>query len=177
MRATLHRQLLRIFGKLPHRVRRIIVRFGTPNFTVGAIGLIERSDGKLLLVRQSYRGRWGAPGGLLKRGENALDGVRREVREEVGIDVEVMGEPTVVVAPEPQRVDVVFRARLADGAAEPQPRSNEILECRWFALDELPELQHELTTALMGALRATRVDDGAWGGRRRGLELVHEDVS
>ncbi len=148
MRATLHRVVLRGFRRLPRRVRRLIVRFGTPNYTVGAICLVEDDDGRLLLVRQAYRGAWGAPGGLLKRGEGALTGMRREVREEVGIDVEVKGEPTVVVAPEPQRVDIVFRATPVDGAVEPHPRSPEILEAAWFAPDALPEVQHELSVAL-----------------------------
>ena len=81
VRATLHRVVLRGFRRLPRRVRRLIVRFGTPNYTVGAICLVEDDDGRLLLVRQAYRGAWGAPGGLLKRGEGALTGMRREVRE------------------------------------------------------------------------------------------------
>jgi ADP-ribose pyrophosphatase YjhB (NUDIX family) len=136
---------------LPRRVRRLIVRVGTPNFTVGAICLIEDDDGRLLLVRQAYRGAWGAPGGLLKRHEDAREGMHREVREEIGIDVEVMGEPTVVVAPVPQRVDIVFRANPTDGAVEPHPRSPEILEVAWFALDDLPDLQHELAVALRTA--------------------------
>ncbi len=57
MRATLHRVVLRGFRRLPRRVRRLIVRFGTPNYTVGAICLVEDDDGRLLLVRQAYRGR------------------------------------------------------------------------------------------------------------------------
>lgn len=138
---------LRGFRILPRRVRRVLVRIGTPNYTVGAIGLVER-DGEILLVRLAYRGRWGAPGGLLKRGEAAVDGMRREVREELGIDVEAMGEPTVVVAPDPQRVDIVFRARPSVGAGEPQPRSREILEARWFSLEDLPDMQEELVAAL-----------------------------
>lgn len=169
MRATLHRAALRGFRRLPRRVRRLVVRAGTPNFTVGAICLIEDDDGRLLLVRQAYRGAWGAPGGLLKRAEDASVGMRREVREEIGIDVEILGEPTVVVAPEPQRVDVVFRACLSGGAAEPHPRSPEILEVAWFAADSLPELQHELAVAMQVASGAVSTTSSAWtdllGGR------------
>ena len=147
MRAQLHTLVLKGFRRLPRKARRLVVRFGTPNYSVGAICLIER-DNELLLVRQAYRSHWGAPGGLLKWGEEALAGMRREVVEEIGIDVEVMGEPTVVVAPDPQRVDIVFRARPSVGAAEPHPRSPEIIDVRWFPLDDLPELQEELAAAL-----------------------------
>jgi 8-oxo-dGTP pyrophosphatase MutT (NUDIX family) len=106
---------------------------------------------------------------LLKRSEDALAGMRREVREEVGIDVEVLGEPTVVVAPDPQRVDIVFRATPVGGAEEPHPRSPEILEVAWFAADALPELQHELAVAMQVASGAVATPSSAWtdqlGGR------------
>ena len=179
MGSVFHRFALKTFRRLPRRVRRLTVRHGTPNFTVGAICLIERSDGRVLLVRQAYRGRWGAPGGLLRRGEEAQDGMLREVREELGIDVEVLGEPTVVVAPEPQRVDIIFRARPTGAAAEPHPRSAEIVDAQWFAYDDLPELQEELSQAMMAASRAARMPPGALGGGARagvGLELVGEKV-
>ena len=57
------------------------------------------------------------PGGLLKRGEDVrgrLPGARCTRRS--ASMVELLGEPAVVVDAEPQRVDVVFRCRPADGA-------------------------------------------------------------
>lgn len=111
---------------------------------------IERSDGALLLVRHVYRSHWGVPGGLLKRGEDSDDGARREVFEEVGLAVDLQGEPTVVVDAEPQRVDVIYRATLvsAGDAGIAAPASPEILEARWFARADLPRLQHETAAAL-----------------------------
>lgn len=120
---------------------------------------IERDDGALLLVRQVYRQHWGVPGGLLKRGEDAADAARREVFEEVGLAIDLVGQACVVVDPEPQRVDVIYRARLADGTdpAGAGPRSPEILEARWFAPGELPDLQHETVAALAILARASVV--------------------
>jgi 8-oxo-dGTP diphosphatase len=62
----------------------------------------------------------------------------------------------VVDAP-PQRVDVAYRARLADGTDPDSvsPRSPEIREVRWFPLDELPQLQHEAVSALAALARAS----------------------
>lgn len=119
---------------------------------------IEREDGALLLVRHAYRNRWGVPGGLLNRREDPPDGARREVREEVSLDVELIAEPAVVVSPRPQRVDLVYRARPAPGVDPDlaQASSPEILEAKWFAQDALPELQHETTTALVALARAAR---------------------
>lgn len=153
MLARLHLALLKIFKRLPRRARLAIVHTLAPGFTVGSICIIEREDGALLLVRHSYRDRWGFPGGLLARGESPEDGAVREAREEVGIAIRTAGEPAVVVAPEPRRVDVIFRCRTdeADAVVAQPP---EVVEARWFPPDALPELQHEASGALVALARA-----------------------
>lgn len=128
-----------------------------PSFTVGAACVVERGDGRILLVRLAYRDGWGLPGGLIKRREDVTDCARREVGEEVGLDVELLGSPAVVVDARPQRIDVVFRARAAEGS-DPDavaPRSPEISDVRWFAAGELPALQHEAVSALMALASST----------------------
>ncbi len=120
---------------------------------MGAICLIERADGRVLLARQVYRHRWGLPGGLLNRREDPDHAVRREVLEELGLEVTLDGEPATVVDARAQRVDLVYRARPqreadADGV---RPTSPEIETVGWFAQDALPELQFETVQAL-GAL-------------------------
>ena len=116
VRALAHQGLLKVFQRLPRKARVSLVHLIAPGFTVGAICQLERDDGAILLVRHAYRHRWGLPGGLLQRGEAAPDAVVREAMEEVGVAIVVLGEPAVVVDPKPRRVDVVFRARLADPA-------------------------------------------------------------
>ena len=181
MTARLHRYALLFFRRLPRAVRRWFVRLITPNFTVGAVCVIERPDGAVLLVRQAYRDRWGGPGGLMNRRETAPDGARREVREEVGIEVELLGEPAVVVEPKLQRIDLVFRARpIGDTAGDAKPTSPEIVESRWFAPDELPELQAETATALVTLARSARSPQaralGAVVDPGRALHIVHEQA-
>jgi len=150
--------LLRLYQVLPTMPRRWIVRLIAPSFTVGAICFIERPDGALLLVRTAYRRRWGVPGGLLKRGEEPGDAARREVLEEVGLAVELLGEPAIVVDAEPQRIDIVFRARPAAHAdlEMMKPTSPEIVEARWFPMNALPELQFETANALVSLARSAR---------------------
>jgi 8-oxo-dGTP pyrophosphatase MutT (NUDIX family) len=150
MVARVHRMLLAVFGRLPRPVRRSVVRRLAPQFTVGSICVVERDDGRILLIRQVYRRRWGLPGGLLRKREEAADAARREALEEVGIDVELVGEPSVVVSPKPRRVDVVYRARPAAGADADAatPSSPEILEVCWFDQSQLPDLQEETADAI-----------------------------
>ncbi len=154
----IHLLALRVFRRLPVQARRRVVRTIAPGYTVGAMCCIERDDGALLLVRLSYRHRWGVPGGLLKRGEDPADAAHREVLEEVGVEIDLVGEPAVVVDAEARRVDLIFRARLrrSADAANAAPGSPEIVEARWFPADQLPELQHETSSALVALARSAR---------------------
>jgi 8-oxo-dGTP diphosphatase len=156
MLTRLHRVFLQVFRVTPPGLRRQVVRAVAPKYSVGATCLIERPDGRVLLVRQSYRERWGLPGGLLKRREDPADGVRREVAEEVALAVELVGEPAVVVEARLQRIDVVYRARPAAGIDPDSARActAEIIEVGWFHPDGLPELQPETASALVVLARA-----------------------
>lgn len=155
---AVHTLLLRLYRSFPTVVRRWIVRAIAPKYTVGAICFIERSDGRLLLVRLAYREGWGVPGGLLKRREDPTAAAKREVLEEVGLAIELIGEPALVVDAVPQRVDIIFRARPVAHAdlADMAPRGPEIIEARWFPPDELPELQFEAANALVALARSAR---------------------
>lgn len=62
----------------------------TPLVGVGAV-VVE--SGRVLLVRRGHepmKGHWSLPGGLLELGEPLAAGVRREVKEETGLEVEVV---------------------------------------------------------------------------------------
>ena len=157
MVARLHLALLRIYRRLPRRARRAVVRRLAPQFTVGALCVIERDDGHVLLIRQSYRNHWGLPGGLLKKHEAPEEAAVREITEEVGLAVVLIGEPVVVVDSEPRRVDIIYRARPARGAdvSAAGPRSPEIVEARWFDPTDLPRLQLETASAVQALARAS----------------------
>jgi 8-oxo-dGTP diphosphatase len=151
---------LRVFRRLPAPVRRMLVRAGTPGFTVGAVCLLER-DGRLLMLRQPHRVGWSLPGGLLDRGESAADAVVREVREELGLSIEV-GRPVTVVVDSPlRRVDVVFRVAVVSEIGEQV--GGEATTARWLLPDDVDEMDGP-TRQILAAAQAV-LDPGAYLGR------------
>ena len=95
----------------------------------------------------------------MKRGEEPADAVRREICEELDVEVDVDDAPMVVVDARHRRVDVVFKGRLAGDDPDPPPpapASPEIVEVRWFPPNHLPILLPEATTALVELARASR---------------------
>ena len=145
-----HLLLLTVFRRLPRSARRFVVRRVAPSFTVGAMCVIERDDGAILFVRHSYRQHWGLPGGLLARGETPDVAARREATEEVGLAVDLVGDPLVVVDADARRVDIIYRARLSNGSDDDAITlsSAEVVDARWFAADAVPQLQFETRGAL-----------------------------
>ena len=60
------------------------------NSVPAVLALVER-DGRLLLARRALepgRGLWDIPGGFLEEGEHPIDGLRRELHEETGLELE-----------------------------------------------------------------------------------------
>lgn len=158
-RASVHRFALRAFGALPKPARRFIVRLITPSWTAGAVGVIERDDGRWLLVRAVYRKAWSVPGGLTSRGEAPEQTVRRELFEELGIEVELAGEPWVIYDSDLRRLDAVFRGRLADGIDPDTIEicTPELIDLGWYDPDDPPQLEEEARDIL---LLRTRVLEG-----------------
>ena len=59
---------------------------------VGVGALIHDGEGRVLVIKRKFepnKGRWSLPGGLLETGETLLEAGKREVREEVGVEIEV----------------------------------------------------------------------------------------
>jgi mutator protein MutT len=64
-----------------------------PDAPLIGVGAVIVQDGRVLLVRRGrdpMKGHWTLPGGVLEIGESLAEGVAREVREETGLEVEVL---------------------------------------------------------------------------------------
>jgi len=126
-----------IWRYLPGGVRRRVSRLGQSRFTVTAAAFIFDDDGRILLLEHVFRpdSGWGVPGGFLSGREQPEDGLRRELREEIGIEIEDVEILFARTLPRPRQIEIYFRAR---AIGEPEPCSFEIITARWFALDDLP---------------------------------------
>ncbi len=94
-------------------------------------------DGQLLLALRSDLWGWELPGGAARPGESGEQALRRELREETGLDVEVrsvVGE-YVRTGFRPHRARV-YRCLALPGTPSP---SCEVLRLGWFAADAIPD--------------------------------------
>jgi ADP-ribose pyrophosphatase YjhB (NUDIX family) len=118
------------------------------NSLVIAVGAVVRNDhGEILLIERTDNGLWALPGGAQEIGESVTDAVRREVREETGIEVEVTGltgiysDPAHVIAYDDgevrQEFSLCFAARAISGSVRPSAESRQ---ARWVTPDQVSGL-------------------------------------
>jgi 8-oxo-dGTP diphosphatase len=159
-----HALALRIFARLPRFLRVMIVRRIAPAHTVGALCFVEHG-GRVLLLRQRHRQGWTLPGGLINRGETAVECVEREVAEETGLRITV-GQPfATVVEPSVRRVDVLYHV-----ATDERPAvrvAGEALTADWLDVDEAGAVDEPTAQAFaeFRRYRAGGSHDGRLAGR------------
>lgn len=102
--------------------------------------VITRGD-EVLLVRHTYgeRGAWDLPGGGIKRGEEPLAAARREMREELGLDIEDWIELGDFFAKYEHRKDTMYCFRAVVHDVAPVADRVEIAETRWFPIAAPPQ--------------------------------------
>ena len=127
-----------VWRRLPPRVRYRLTRIGQKRFTVTTAAAIFNDRGEILLLEHVFRpdSGWGLPGGFLTTSEDPEEGVRREVREEIGIE---LVDVRMIFARSLRRLRQVEIHFMARPVGIPQPRSFEIKRAEWFALGEFPE--------------------------------------
>ena len=107
---------------------------------IGGVAVIEK-QGRVLLIRQSRKkplgGQWRHPGGKFEEGEDPLEGLKREIMEETGLIIEVMGKEPLFVAESDYDSGRFgfFRARVVGG--ELSIESSEIEQAGWFTPKEI----------------------------------------
>jgi ADP-ribose pyrophosphatase YjhB (NUDIX family) len=107
---------------------------------VTASALPEDEEGRVLLARRAhepFRGLWDLVGGFLAEGEHPVDGVRREVREETGVELELGRFVGVWMGDYGGRatLNLIWLGRIGTGELV---AADDVAELRWFAPEGLP---------------------------------------
>lgn len=117
--------------------------YRNPSPTAGA-GIVR--DGKVLVTvraRDPYAGKHDCPGGFLHSGEEAVEGLRREIAEELGVEIEVSMDDCLQIEPHRYGDDgewtlaIGFKARLLSGVPTP---NDDVAEVKWVEESELDDL-------------------------------------
>ncbi len=150
--APLHRALM----PLAHMVRHYWRRWRRKPIA-GVSVIVTNLGGDVLLLRHSYGPAvWAIPGGGLARGEDPLEAARREVREELGVElarIEPVGTLEEVLSGCPHT------AHIFTGVCDRQPKPDrrEVTEARFFPSHSLPEPLGTTTRARIAVWRARGV--------------------
>jgi 8-oxo-dGTP diphosphatase len=112
--------------------------------SVSVTGIITDDRGRALLIQRRDNHQWEPPGGVLELGESIEDGLRREVREETGLDVEPVALTGVYKNMNRGIIALVFRCKATGG----QPGTSDESEAfRWATEPEISELASEAYAA------------------------------
>lgn len=130
---------------VPEKLKCHISRLLNHRFNVGLVGVFFDDDGKVLCFHHTYRPvPWGVPTGWLNRAEQPGEGLLREIEEESGLRVELIGFHKADV--DRSRMEIIMVGRFIGGIFLP---SAEVDNWGLFALDALPDGLHPPQIAII----------------------------
>lgn len=111
-------------------------------------GIIEKEN-KYLLVQEAKKKcykKWNIPAGHLEQNETIYEGVKREIKEETGCDVEITGicHVSEKIERDETIIFIICSTKLIN--EEFNYNENEILDVKWFTYDEIMNMKDELRT-------------------------------
>lgn len=140
---------------------------------VSCAALVTNSEGKILLVKSPWRG-WEYPGGLIEPGETFEQCLRREVREEAGVEIEITGFVGICKNVEKDIVNIDFTARYVSGELTTSDESTEVI---WATPEEAVGLiTFPLTRKRLGNMLSGRKEAVLFCFKRDPFDVVEENV-
>ena len=139
---------------------------------VSVAALVTNDEGKILLVNSPWRG-WEYPGGLIEPGETFEEAMRREVREESGVEIEITGFVGICKNVARNIVNIDFTARYVSGELTISEESTEV---GWFTFEEaMAMITFPLTKKRLVNMYSGNQNVHFFGfSRESGFEVVEE---
>jgi len=99
---------------------------------------------KVLLTKRAVepkKGYWDAPGGFLEKDEHPEAGLKREMREELSVEIKIIRPLGIYMGEYLQEhpestLNLYYLAKIKKGKIRP---ADDITEARWFSKDEIPQ--------------------------------------
>jgi ADP-ribose pyrophosphatase YjhB (NUDIX family) len=135
----------------------------TPRHSVSVAAVVTDDNGRVLVIQRRDNGAWQPPGGVLELDESPQAGVRREVREETGVEIEPQRLTGVYKNMSLGVVALVFRARTIAGT--PAETAESVAVAWWTADQVAADMDEVFAVRILDALRtdltpAVRTHDG-----------------
>lgn len=142
------------------------------NVWLGVAGIVINTKGEWLVVQKRYgglNGKWSLPAGFVEGTETVDQAVLREIKEETGIDAQVIqliGFRSGVIKEKISDNMAIFFLRPLDPEQVPDPQLDELYEARWMTPEQL--LEDERTTSMIKVF--LKVNQEAGFETREGLD-------
>jgi 8-oxo-dGTP diphosphatase len=134
-----------------------------PAYPMVGVGALILEEGRMLLVKRSKepsKGRWSIPGGRLELGETISEAVKREVREECDVQIDIMRVLEVtdnILRDDDGRIryHFVLIDMLANYLSGEPKAQSDAEECRWVTPAELAglDMNPQLRAVIMRAIK------------------------
>jgi len=149
--------------------------------TFGVVGAIIERDGKIILVKEAKgvqdKGKWNHPAGWIEIGESPIEGVKREVKEETGLEftpTHILGIYSLArkdFEPIHHPIKIIFIGNISN--EESEELTDDVSEKKWFSQEEIESMDSNT----LRDLDIKKMVKDYFSAKRFPLELLAHTVS